>query len=639
MTPATTPGATAKKIAEPAMDRDLRIAANGSGPRDRRPSGYPRPSMPRIEDYALIGDLQTAALVSREGSIDWACFPRFDSGACFAALLGTADHGLWRLTPTAEITSTVRRYRHDTLVLETVHGTADGAVRVIDFMPPRGNAPDIVRIVEGLTGSVPMRSELAIRFDYGDIVPWVRQVEGALLAVAGPDALCLHTPIDVRGEGLTSVSEFTARPGERIPFVLTWFPSHEPTPAAIDPEGALSDSEDYWLAWADLCSHHGDYHDEIHQSLLVLKALTFGPTGGIVAAPTTSLPEHLGGPRNWDYRFCWLRDATLTLVAMLNAGYREEAKAWRSWLLRAVAGDPADLQIMYGLGGERRLDERVLEWLPGFENSQPVRVGNAASTQLQLDVYGEVLDAAYQTLVNGIDRDDYAWSLTRALLSWLEDGWRQKDAGIWEVRGPVRHFTHSKVMAWVAFDRAVRMHEEFGLMGPVDRWRALRAEIREEVLTRAWSHRKQSFTQSYDSDELDASSLLMPSVGFLDATDPRFTSTVDAIRRELTVDGLVQRYIPQPDGEVDGIDAGEGVFLPCSFWLADALALQGRHDEARELFERLLDLRNDVGLLSEEYDPAARRQLGNFPQAFTHLALVNTALVLGRGRGIRQTPD
>ncbi len=435
---------------------------------------------------------------------------------------------------------------------------------------------------------------------------------------------------------MTTVSEFTLRPGERIPFVLTWFPSHLPLPPAIDAEQALTDAEDYWLDWADRCSHHGDYHDEIHQSLLVLKALTYEPTGGIVAAPTTSLPEHIGGPRNWDYRFCWLRDATLTLVAMLNGGYVDEARSWRSWLLRAVAGDPADLQIMYGIGGERRLDERVLEWLPGFEGSLPVRVGNAASTQLQLDVYGEVLDAAYETRVKGVDHDDFAWSLTRVLLKWLEEGWREMDAGIWEVRGPARHFTHSKVMSWVAFDRAVRMHEEFGAAGPVDRWRELRTEIHAEVLTRGWSESKQSFTQSYDSDDLDASALLMPSVGFLDPADPRFASTVEAIQRELTVDGLVRRYIPRADGEVDGINAGEGVFLPCSFWLADALALQGRHAEARELFERLLDLRNDVGLLSEEYDPAARRQLGNFPQAFTHLALVNTALVLGKGRGIRQ---
>jgi GH15 family glucan-1,4-alpha-glucosidase len=411
-----------------------------------------------------------------------------------------------------------------------------------------------------------------------------------------------------------------------------------PLPAEIDAEQALTDTENYWLEWADKCGHRGDYHDEIHQSLMVLKALTYQPTGGIVAAPTTSLPEEIGGPRNWDYRYCWLRDSTLTLVSMLNAGYNDEARAWRSWLLRAVAGDPGDLQIMYGIAGERRLDERELEWLPGFEGSVPVRVGNAASRQLQLDVYGEVLDAAYQTLVCGVDQDDNAWSLARILLTWLEDGWRQPDAGIWEVRGPLRHFTHSKVMSWVAFDRAVRMCDEFGAAGPADRWRALRTEIHAEVLARGWSEAKQSFTQSFDSDDLDASSLLMPTVGFLDAADPRFASTVEAIRRELTVDGLLQRYLPRVDGEVDGILAGEGVFLPCSFWLADALALQGRHGEARELFERLLDLRNDVGLLSEEYDPVERRQLGNFPQAFTHLALVNTALVLGTGRGVRPAP-
>jgi GH15 family glucan-1,4-alpha-glucosidase len=602
------------------------------------PPTSPGTQAPRIEDYALIGDLQTAALVSRIGSIDWCCFPRFDSGACFAALLGETDHGRWSLAPTAPIEQSTRRYRHDTLILESVHETADGVVRVIDFMPPRGDAPDIVRIVEGLQGTVEICSELAIRFDYGQIVPWVRRVDGARVAVAGPDALCFRTPADVHGEQMTTVARFTVGAGDRIPFVLTWYPSHLPPAEAIDAEQALADTEAYWLDWAESCNHHGDYHDEIHASLLVLKALTYKPTGGIVAAPTTSLPEHIGGPRNWDYRYCWLRDATLTLTAMLNAGYREEARAWRSWLLRAVAGDPGDLQIMYGLGGERRLDERELEWLPGFLGSTPVRVGNAASTQLQLDVYGEVLDAAYQTQVAGVESDEFAWSLWRKLLEWLEDGWRQPDAGIWEVRGPLRHFTHSKVMAWVAFDRAVRMHEEFGFGGPADRWRAVRDEIHAEVLERAWDERKQSFTQSYGDDELDASSLLMPSVGFLEATDPRFASTVDAVRRELTANGLLLRYRPRLDGAVDGIGTGEGVFLPCSFWLADALALQGRHDEARELFERLLDLRNDVGLLSEEYDPAARRQLGNFPQAFTHLALVNTALVLSRGRGVREAP-
>ncbi len=594
--------------------------------------------MPRIEGYALIGDLQTAALVSRDGSIDWCCFPRFDSGACFAALLGGHDYGHWRLGPATAVRQTTRRYRHDTLILESVHETAGGVVRAIDFMPPRGDVPDIVRIVEGLDGSVTMRSELVIRFDYGHIVPWVRRVDDARVAVAGPDALCFRTPVDVRGERMTTVSEFTLQPGDRIPFVLTWFPSHLPLPDETDAERALAETEDYWLDWAASCDYRGDYHEEIHQSLLVLKALTYAPTGGIVAAPTTSLPEHIGGSRNWDYRFCWLRDAALTLLAMLNVGYRGEAEAWRDWLLRAVAGDPADLQIMYGIGGERRLDERVLEWLPGYEHSRPVRIGNAASTQLQLDVYGEVLDAAYQTLAHGVERDDNAWSLIRMLLSWLENGWREKDAGIWEVRGPARHFTHSKVMAWVAFDRAVCFHEQLGRAGPVDRWRSLRDEIHRAVTAHAWNSEKRAFTQSFGSDQLDASALLMPTVGFLPATDHRFASTVEAIRRDLTEDGLVHRYQPRTDGADDGVEPGEGVFLACSFWLADALALQGKLDEARELFERLLDLRNDVGLLSEEYDPASNRQLGNFPQAFTHLSLVNTALVLGRGRGMRYAP-
>ncbi len=591
--------------------------------------------MSRIEDYALLGDLQTAALVSRTGSIDWCCFPRFDSGACFAALLGDNDHGRWLLAPAGEVRRSTRRYRHDTLILESVYETDEGSVRAIDFMPPRGVAPDIVRIVEGLDGDVRMRSELAIRFDYGAIVPWVRRVGHARVAIAGPDALCLRTPLEIHGEEMTTVSEFILRPGERIPFVLTWFPSHEPLPDEIDPEAALVDTEEYWLEWAAGCSHLGDYHEEIHQSLLLLKALTYAPTGGIVAAPTTSLPEWIGGVRNWDYRYCWLRDATLTLLAMLHAGYSEEAMAWRQWLLRAVAGDPADVQIMYGVAGERRLDERELDWLPGFEQSGPVRVGNAASTQLQLDVYGEVVDALYQTRVHGAPADDYIWSLTRKLLEWLEEGWRLEDAGIWEVRGPNRHFTHSKVMAWVAFDRAVRSYEEFGREGPVERWRELRDEIEAEVLARAWSERKQAFAQSYGSDALDASVLVMPLVGFLSASDERFVSTVAAIRRELTIDGLVLRYLPDEDGDVDGLPPGEGVFLPCSFWLVEVLARQGKVDEARELFERLLDLRNDVGLLAEEYDPVARRQLGNFPQAFTHLTLVGAALAIGEGRSMR----
>jgi GH15 family glucan-1,4-alpha-glucosidase len=586
------------------------------------------------EPSRVVG-FRSAALVSSSGSIDWCCFPRFDSPACFAALLGEPEHGRWLLAPDVPVLRSSRRYRHDTLILESVFETEEGVVRAIEFMPPRGTAPDIVRIVEGLDGAVPMRSELVIRFDYGRIVPWVRRIDHMRLAVAGPDALCYRAPVEVHGENMTTVSEFTLGVGERVPFVLTWSPSHQDAPDAIDPEAALDDAESYWLDWASACRHHGDYHDDIHQSLLVLKALTFAPTGGIVAAPTTSLPEQVGGIRNWDYRFCWLRDATLTLVVMLEAGYREEAESWRQWLLRAVAGDPADLQIMYGLGGERRLEERELDWLPGFESSRPVRTGNAASDQLQLDVYGEVLDALYQTRAHGAPADDHIWSLVCVLLSWLEDGWRLPDAGIWEVRGPKRHFTHSKVMAWVAFDRAVRATEEFGRVGPADRWRELRDEIHAAVLDRGWNEEKQAFVQTFDSDELDASVLRMPHVGFLPATDERVVSTVEAIQRELTVDGLVLRYRTSPGANVDGLPPGEGVFLPCSFWLADVLALQGRLDEARELFERLLDLRNDVGLLAEEYDPIARRQLGNFPQAFTHLAVVHTALVLGEGRSIR----
>jgi GH15 family glucan-1,4-alpha-glucosidase len=551
----------------------------------------------------------------------------------FAALLGEPEHGRWLLAPATEVRRSTRRYRTDTLILESIYETAQGAVRAIDFMPPRGDAPDIIRIVEGLDGSVSMRSELVIRFDFGQLVPWVKRVDRALVAIAGPDALCLRTPIELRGENLTTVSEFVLHQGQRVPFVLTWFPSHAPLPAEIDPEQALSESEDYWLDWAARCGHQGVYHDEIHQSLLVLKALTYAPTGGLVAAPTTSLPEQIGGVRNWDYRFCWLRDATMTVLAMLNAGYREEAEAWRQWLLRAVAGDPADIRIMYGLGGERRLDEREIDWLPGYERSRPVRIGNAASEQLQLDVYGEVFEAFYQTRVHGAPPDDDAWALALEVLKWLEDGWREPDAGIWEVRGPPRHFTHSKVMAWVAFDRAVRFCEELGREGPVERWRDVRDEIRHEVLNRAWNDQKRAFTQSFESDDLDASLLLMPLVGFLPATDQRVVSTVEAIRRELTVDGLLLRH--RSHEVADGLPPGEGVFLPCSFWLADVLVLQGKLDEGRELFERLLDLRNDVGLLSEEYDPLTGRLLGNFPQAFTHLALVNTALVLGRGRGLR----
>jgi GH15 family glucan-1,4-alpha-glucosidase len=506
------------------------------------------PASTRIEDYALIGDLQTAALVSREGSIDWCCFSRFDSGACFAAILGRPDHGRWLLAPATRIEHASRRYRRDTLILESIFTTATGRVRTIDFMPPRRDGPGIVRIVEGLEGRVPIRSQLVVRFDFGRVLPWVRRLDDALVAIAGPDGLCLRTPVEAHGEQMTTVSDFVVEAGERIPFVLTWFPSHEDLPEPIDPEQALDESESYWLEWANSCEHTGEYHEEIHRSLRVLKALTYAPTGGIVAAPTTSLPELIGGVRNWDYRFCWLRDATLTLLTMLNAGYRHEAEAWRQWLLRAVAGAPGDLQIMYGIAGERRLEERELDWLPGYLDSRPVRVGNAASQQLQLDVYGEVLDALYQALVHGAAPDDNAWSILTQLLRWLEEGWRQKDCGIWEVRGSPRHFTHSKVMAWVAFDRAVRLHGEFGRQGAAARWRALREEIRTEILARAWSPKKRVFVQAYDSDRLDASVLQMPLVGFLPARDPRIVSTVERIQRELTIDGLVLRYRPREGG-------------------------------------------------------------------------------------------
>ena len=588
----------------------------------------------RIEDYALLGDLQSAALVSRSGSIDWCCFPRFDSDACFAALLGTPEHGRWLLAPTATIRRVERCYRLHTLILETTFETADGRVRVIDFMPPRGKAPDIVRIVEGIAGQVAIRSELIVRFDYGQCVPWVRHVDDAILATAGPDALAFRTPVETYGENLTSVSEFTISPGERVPFVLTWYPSHEPIPDPIDPEPALAETQSYWREWTASRDPIGEeYNDAVQQSLLVLKALTYEPTGGIVAAPTTSLPEEIGGVRNWDYRYCWLRDASLTLVAMLSAGYQSEAAAWRGWLLRAIAGDPAQIQIMYGVAGERWLPEREIDWLPGYLDSRPVRVGNAASTQMQLDVFGEVLDAAYHTLLNGIEASASGWALIKRLLTRLDECWREKDAGIWEVRGPLRHFTHSKVMAWVAFDRGVRICEQFDRDGPVAHWRALRDEIKDQVLTQGWNEGKQAFTQSYGSDALDASLLQMPIVGFIAATDPRFVSTVAAIQRELSVDGLLLRY--RADGGVDGLPAGEGVFLACSFWLVEVLALQGNQAEARALFERLLGLGNDVGLFSEEYDPASGGMLGNFPQAFTHLALVEAALTLGATRTMR----
>ena len=586
----------------------------------------------RIEDYGLIGDLQTAALVGRNGSIDWLCFPRFDSGACFAALLGHERDGRWLLAPACEIERVERRYHGRSLVHELDFHTAQGVVRVTDFMPPRGTDPDVVRIVEGLEGSVPMRMELVIRFDYGSIVPWVRRLDDETrIAVAGPDALALRTPIPVRGENLSTVAEFTAEPGERHPFVLTWYPSHHEPPRKITPEHAFDDTCTFWDEWIGRSAYGGRYEEAVSRSLMVLKAMTYAPTGGLVAAPTTSLPERLGGVRNWDYRYCWLRDATFALAALVQNGFIEEAGAWRGWLLRAVAGDPDDLQIMYGPAGERRLTELELSWLDGYESSRPVRVGNGASEQFQLDVYGEVLDVLYQARRSGLPADDSAWALCRHLLRSLESRWREPDEGIWEVRGPRRHFTHSKVMAWVALDRGLRLVDELGRKGPAERWRQLRDEVHAEVLERGYDEELGSFVQSYDSKRLDASLLTIPLVGFLPPDDPRVRGTLEAVRRELLVDGFVQRYRHDEEIEdVDGLPPGEGAFFLCSFWFVDNLVLLGELDEAEAMFERLLSLRNDLGLLSEEYDARAERLVGNFPQAFSHIGLVNTALRLER---------
>jgi GH15 family glucan-1,4-alpha-glucosidase len=580
----------------------------------------------RIEDYALLGDLQTAALVGRSGSVDWLTFPRFDSSSCFSALLGNREHGRWSIAPLAGGQTTDRRYRTDTLILESEWQVDGGRVRVIDFMPPRETKPDIVRIVEGLEGSVQMRTELVIRFDYGSVVPWVRRLDHeSLLAVGGPDGLLLRTPVELRPDDKTHVAEFTVRAGERVPFVLTWFPSHEELPTPVDAEQALAETESYWQEWLSGCRYEGGYREAVHTSLIVLKALTYRPTGGIVAAPTTSLPERIGGGRNWDYRYCWLRDATFTLYALMNAGFIDEAAAWRDWLLRAVGGDPSNAQIMYGIGGQRRIPEYELDWLPGYAGSTPVRVGNAAAEQFQLDVYGEVMDALHQARLHDIGPAQHAWSLQQMLLEFLEGAWDQPDEGIWEVRGGRRHFTHSKVLAWVAFDRGVQTVERLGLEGPADRWRQLRAEIHEEVCREGFSVELNSFTQSYGSSELDASTLLIPLLGFLPPDDPRVVGTIEAVQRELMRDGFVERYETQEQNAVDGLVGREGVFLPCSFWLVDALLMLERDDEARALFEKLLGVSNDLGLLAEEYDPSAQRQLGNFPQAFTHVGLVNSA--------------
>ena len=577
----------------------------------------------------MIGDLQTAALVERGGSIDWLCFPRFDSPACFAALLGDADNGRWLLAPTAG-GKTWRRYSGDTMILETTWESDTGAVRVYDFMPPRNSAPELVRIVEGVRGTVDMRSDLVIRFDYGHVVPWLRRIDDLTrVAVAGPDGLCFRTSAHTRGENLRTVSTFTVEEGQRVPFTLSWFPPHGDLPRYGDPEAALTETDAFWQEW--IGKGRPDVPDEwrpvLLRSLLTLKALIYEPTGGIVAAPTTSLPEWIGGVRNWDYRYCWLRDATLTLLALLNADFRDEAKAWRTWLVRAVAGDPADIQIMYGVAGERRLTELELPWLPGYESSAPVRIGNAASEQLQIDVFGEVVDALYQARVHGLEFARNPWDLQIVLLEHLERIWREPDEGIWEIRGPKRHFVHSKVMAWVAFDRAVRSVEEHASPGPGEHWREVRDAIHADVLEKGFDEELGSFVQSYGSQELDASLLLIPLVGFLPASDRRIRGTVEAIEKHLVVDGLVRRYRPERSG-VDGLPPREGVFLPCSFWLVDCLELLGRSDDATRLFDRLVSLANDVGLLAEEYDPEAKRMLGNFPQAFTHLALVNSAFNL-----------
>ena len=578
-----------------------------------------------IEDYALIGDCHGAGLVSKSGSIDWLCVPRFDSGACFAALLGGPEHGHWRIAPREPVRAVRRRYVGESLVLETEFETADGVVRITDCMPPESRAVDVVRLVEGIAGRVVMHMDLVIRFDYGSIVPWVTRDDDGIRAIAGPDMLHLHTPVPIESRALTSIADFEVHAGQRVPFVMTFHPSHREEPAPIDAASTIAATLEWWSRWSALSTYSGRYAEAVQRSLIVLKALTYAPTGGIVAAPTTSLPETIGGVRNWDYRYCWLRDAAITLYTLLLAGYTEEAKAWREWLLRAVAGSPSQIQIMYGIAGERRLTEFELPWLPGYEGSRPVRVGNAAHSQLQLDVYGEILDAMHQCRCQGLESDD-SWRLEQALLKFLEGSWQLPDRGIWEVRGPERQLTHSKVMAWVAFDRAIRAVERFGRDGPVAHWRAVSEQIRNEVLSRGFSSKKNAFTQSYDSEELDASLLLIPLVGFLPASDARVRGTVAAIERELVTDGFVARYRTRP--ELDGLPEGEGAFLPCSFWLVNNLVLQGRKAEAEQLFERLLGVRNDVGLLAEEYDVRSRRLLGNFPQAFSHLALVDAAQAL-----------
>ncbi|HLI11958.1 MAG TPA: glycoside hydrolase family 15 protein [Alphaproteobacteria bacterium] len=597
----------------------------------------------RVEDYALIGDCMTAALVGRNGSIDWLCWPRFDSDACFAALLGTSEHGRWLVAPRDAKAQARRAYRGPSLVLETVFETAEGSVALIDFMPIGGACSSIMRLVEGRRGRVDMRLQLVLRFDFGASVPWVTQLpdEDGISAIAGPSRVVLRTPIPLRGQDLSTVAEFTVGEGERVPFVLAYGPSHLPPPPARDADKALKETEDFWHEWSGRCRYRGGWKEPVLRSLLTLKALTYGATGGIVAAPTTSLPEQLGGSRNWDYRYCWLRDATFTLMALMAGGYYDEARAWRDWLHRSIAGSADQIQIMYGLAGERRLAEWEARWLPGYQGAAPVRIGNAAAEQFQLDVYGEVMDALHHAREGGLGAFASVWALQRELLEHLEKIWCQPDEGIWEVRGGRRNFTFSKIMAWVALDRAVHDIETYKLEAPLERWRKLRDEIHVSVCRQGFSTSRNAFTQSFGSPELDASLLMIPILGFLPASDPRMLGTVAAIERELLVDGLVKRY--ETEAGIDGLPPGEGAFLPCSFWLADNYALQNRVDEARELFERLLALRNDVGLLAEEYDPQLKRQVGNFPQAFSHLALIGTALNLhevgpAQRRGRRAKP-
>ena len=587
----------------------------------------------RIEDYAMIGDLHTAALVSRDGSLDWLCLPRFDSPACFAGLVGSDENGRWLLAPEGTVIETRRRYRDETLILETEHRTAEGTVAVIDFMPHPGlhGRTNVVRLVVGRSGRVAMRTELVLRLDYGMVVPWVRKAEDGITAIAGPDALRIRTPVPLSGKDFRTTGQFTVGEGETVPFELTCFRSHRPEPPPIDPEHALRKTERWWRDWAARCTYDGPSREAVIRSLITLKSLIYEPTGGIVAAPTTSLPERIGGSRNWDYRYCWVRDATFTLYALLKSGFRDEARAWREWLLRSLAGMPSQLQPVYGVAGERRLMEHEIPWLAGFAHSRPVRVGNGAFSQFQLDGYGEAMDAFHVARMHGIESTDEAWQLQRALIEFLESTWEEPDEGVWEMRGPRRHFTHSKVMAWVAFDRAVKAVTRFGLDGPRERWRSLRDQVHNDICRRGFDAERNTFVQSYDSTELDAALLMIPLVGFLPPNDPRIAGTVEAIRRELVDDGLVRRY--SPEGNVDGLDSDEGAFLACSFWLADNLAMSGRREEAEEIYERLLDLRNDVGLLAEEYDPTAGCLVGNFPQAFSHIALINTAFNLLADRG------